>query len=88
MRLFYCDLCGCPIKNVSYYMVKGMTGGTSTIKQVHNLQDVTKKEICEKCKNIVDRLFENRAHALKDISREIRMLFKLTSYKKNKPNTP
>ena len=84
MRISYCDLCGCPIHNVRYFImvVKGTGSDSYAIPQISNPNDVAKKEICEKCKGILDKVFMDRLHALNDINKEIERLFKLSDRKK------
>ena len=64
-------------------VVKGTSDDKSGTPQINNSQGIIRKEFCEKCKAILDKLFTERLLALNSINEEIERLFKLSSHKRD-----
>ena len=87
MKCYFCDLCGCPIHGVKYSLI------LATEDEIKNLLpyainssfqkkiDGVNREICEVCKNILEKLFVSRKKGLEDFIKTIEETFKLTSKK-------
>ena len=79
MKVNYCDLCACPLKENDYYILY-ICKSSDSPKLIQNemdyyqyLQKVQKeiKEICPQCKLIIDEIFKLRFQNLSKLSLEL-----------------
>ena len=87
MRISYCDLCGSVVKDGSqfYLYVANAADNTPDINNRDSyaqfLGELYKdvKEICPKCKYVIDKIFELRLQNLSKLNEELLGIFKLES---------
>lgn len=87
MQINYCDLCNTPLKEGNYYVlyisepVNTNTNYNETENFYNYLNRIRKdmQEICPKCKDIFDRMFELRLQRLPELTDEINLTYKLKS---------
>lgn len=102
MNIQYCDLCGTPMKESSYYLLYIHNPGftmpnannfdsmneyySAYYRYLMNIQKET-KEICPTCKHVFDKIFEYRLQGLSRLAEECTNLFNLPpKEKKEKKN--
>jgi hypothetical protein len=85
MQINYCDLCNLPLKNNDYYHFY-ITESQKEKSSYNNLEDYYSylnmvkqeiKDICPKCKEVIDRIFELRMENLSRLSEELLGIYKL-----------
>lgn len=93
MQLDYCDLCNSIIHGKKYTMLvveETVSDNFSKMSDILGSNYTSKyykektKTICSKCKNIIDSIFYEKQIALKEITQEIRRLYKLSGTERPK----
>ncbi len=86
MEVLYCDLCGLPIKGNKYYILSVMNAQSFPLnssdpdfmeKYTQFITDRAKslKDVCPRCKEIIDRIFELRLQRITEVADEITLLY-------------
>ena len=90
MQVSYCDLCGIPLKEGTYFMLYATKPQNITYDEIEGyykqLKEVQKevKEICPSCKYVFDEMFRLRLVNLSELVDEINLIYNLTSKKNPK----
>lgn len=81
MKVDYCDLCGLPVKEQDVWLLYLSSPANS--EQQHSdyyalMNKIGKevKELCPKCKEIFDRIFQLRVERLAELTAEIVNIYK------------
>jgi hypothetical protein len=83
VQVFYCDLCGTPLKDNNYYMfyisAPRNQSFVDTEEYFNYLRKAEKqvKEVCPSCKSVFDKIFELRIQRLSELTDEIMNIYKL-----------
>lgn len=79
MRVVYCDLCGTPIRGKKYVQILCECNENPQDSEVKNslVQNSEAKEICEKCREILLKIFELRFVDGCKLTEELQRLYNL-----------
>jgi len=92
MKITFCDLCSCPIHGVKFTLMivteEDMKNFAPYPQTMSQSKSTSRKEICEVCKCILDKLFTNRKKGLADLVKTLEDTFKLTAKKPRKKRKP
>jgi len=88
MNVFYCDLCGQPLKTIRHKLFVADMIDSQELNDVlnnyyKNMDTLEKnsKDICESCKAIIETIFLLRKEHLHELESTLEKLFKLPPYK-------
>jgi hypothetical protein len=93
MEIKYCDLCGIPLKEKDYYTIYSAYANNDISRFLNNerayyeyIKNLQKgiKEICPRCKELMDRIFEYRLEGMYKLTEQCYELFGLPEKKNPK----
>lgn len=82
MQVTYCDLCGCPLKEGTYYMLYVANPHVSydmhsNAQQYYNQIEKETKCICPTCRELFNRIFEYRLEGMIKLTEECAAMFNI-----------